>query len=118
MTDVLPQIAEMLGEIADVELAYHDGFTKRPCIILSETGNASSVILSGKERYSIITVQADIYAENEADVRELAISADGILAAKNIKRSFSQFITDEEKPRMCMRYRFGLDNVTGRVVSV
>lgn len=118
MKDVLPTVAEMLGGLAETALAYRDGFSSLPCIVLSEIGNTSSVILSGTDRYSIITLQLDIYHSDEAALRELAVSANDVLAGKGIKRSFSQFITDEKVPRMCMRYRFGLDETTGRVVSL
>ncbi len=118
MTDVLPAVAGLLNGLADISLAYRDGFTSLPCIVLAEIGNSSSVILSGADRYSSITLQLDVYAGDEADVRALAVEANDVLAAKGMKRSFAQFITDEDVPRMCMRYRFGLDEATGRVVSV
>ena len=118
MVDILPEIAEMLGDIAPVELAFHDGTADTPCIILSEIGNSASVVLSGYDRYSVITLQLDIYAEDEENARGLAVRASAVLARKGIKRSFSHFITDEDKPRMCMRFRFGIDEVSGRTVSV
>ncbi|MBQ9482553.1 MAG: hypothetical protein IJU82_00040 [Ruminiclostridium sp.] len=118
MKDVLPYIAELLGNTAEVELAFHDGFASLPCIILSEIGNSASVILNGADRYSVISLQLDVYANDEETAREKAIEANALLSQKGIKRTFSQFLTDEDKPRMCMRYRFGLDEVTGRTVSV
>ena len=118
MKDVLPYIAELLSDTADVELAFHEGLASLPCIILSETGNSASVILNGSDRYSVISLQLDIYADDEETAREKAIEANAVLSQKGIKRTFSQFITDEEKPRMCMRYRFGLDEVTERTVSL
>ena len=118
MKDVLPYIAGLLGDTADVELAFHDGSSSLPCIILSEIGNSASVILNGSDRYSVISLQLDIYADSEETAREKAAEANTLLAQKGIKRTFSQFITDEDKPRMCMRYRFGLDELTGRTISV
>ena len=118
MKDILPYIAELLKDTADVELAFHEGFSSLPCIILSETGNSASVILNGADRYSVISLQLDVYAEDEETAREKALEANSVLSQKGIKRTFSQFITDEDKPRMCMRYRFGLDEVTGRTVSL
>ena len=118
MKDYLPVIANILGDIADVELSYADHSVPLPCIVLSELGNASAVILSGRDRYSIITLQTDIYADTAEDVRSLAIRANAALAEKGLKRTFSQFLTDEPAPRMCMRYRFGVDETTGRTVSL
>ena len=37
MVDILPEIAEMLGDIAPVELAFHDGTADTPCIIRCTT---------------------------------------------------------------------------------
>lgn len=118
MKDYLPVIAGLLGDIAEVELSFADHTVPLPCIVLSELGNSSAVILGGKDRYSIISLQVDIYADRAETVRSLALQANGILADKGIKRSYSQFITDEDIPRMCMRYRFGIDEITGRTVSL
>lgn len=118
MKDYLPVIADILGDIADVELSYADHDVPLPCIVLSELGNASAVILNGADRYSIITLQTDIYADTAENVRTLALQANAALAEKGLKRSFSQLITDEKVPRMCMRYRFGVDEATDRTVSL
>ncbi len=118
MKDILPEIAELLCNTAPVELGWPDRERIFPCIILSEIGNEASVILSGADRYSIITLQTDIYADDEREARTLAVRVNDILAGKGMKRSFSEFITDEDKPRMCMRYRFGIDEVTGRTVAM
>ena len=118
MIDVLPYIAEQLGSIADVELSFNDCRRSLPCIILSELDNSASVVLSGTDRYSLITLQLDIYDRDEETVRGIAAEVNEILAAKGIRRNFSQFLTDEDVPRMCMRYRFGVDEATGRTVSL
>lgn len=118
MKDYLPVIADILGEIADVELSFADHDVPLPCIVLSELGNSSAVILSGRDRYSIITMQTDIYAGTAENVRGLALQVNAALAERGLKRSFSQLITEEKVPRMCMRYRFGIDEVTGRTVSL
>ena len=76
------------------------------------------MVLSGKDRYSVITLQLDVYSRDVQGVQELAAGANDRLAAKGIKRSFSALITDERYPRVCMRYRFGLDEATGRVFAV
>ena len=118
MKDYLPAVAGLLGDIADVELSFADHTVPLPCIVLSEIGNSSAVVLGGKDRYSIVSVQADIYAESAEEVRSLALQVNSVLTDKGIKRSSSQFLTDEDKPRMCMRYRFGIDEITGRTVSL
>ena len=116
--DYLPVIADILGEIADVELSFADHDVPLPCSVRSELGNSSAVILSGRDRYSIITMQTDIYAGTAENVRGLALQVNAALAERGLKRSFSQLITEEKVPRMCMRYRFGVDEATGRTVSL
>lgn len=118
MKDVLPFVAGLLKGIADVEPAFPDTFSSLPCIILTETDNSVSVILSGSERFSVIALQIDIYDTDIQNVRSLAARADSLLAAHGIKRSSSVLMTDEDTPRMCMRYKFGLDTVSGRTVSL
>ncbi len=118
MIDVKPYIAGLLGDIADVELAFPQCPETLPVITLTETGNDVSVILSGKDRYSVITLQTDVYADDAATVTQLAVTVNSRLSALGIKRSFAQLITDEKYPRMCMRFRFGVDELTGRVVSL
>ena len=118
MTDVKPYIARLLSDIAGVELAFPACPERLPVIILTETGNDVSVILSGRDRYSVITLQTDVYAEDAQTVTALAVQVNERLAALGIRRGFSQLITDERYPRMCMRYRFGVDEVSGRVVAL
>ncbi len=118
MVDVKPCIAQLLGDIADVELDFPERAGSLPVITLSETGNVSSVILGGKDRYSVITLQIDVFAETPAQSQQLAAQVNAVLADKGLKRSFAQLINDERFPRTCMRYRFGIDEVTWRTVSL
>lgn len=117
MTDILPVIAGLLENIAPVELSFYNGCMSLPVITLSLLDNSSAVILSGRDRYSRISVQIDVYAESEKAAQDIAGEVNDVLAQKGIKRSFCSLITDEYKPRVCMRYGFGLDEVTGRTVS-
>ena len=118
MVDVKPYIAQILGEVADVELSFPGCAESLPVIALTETGNVSSVMLSGGDRYSVITLQLDVFAATPEQSQELAAAVNEILAEKGLKRSFSQLITDERYPRTCMRYRFGIDELTWRTVSL
>lgn len=118
MKDILPDIARLLGDLAEVELAFPERNETLPLITLTETGNSASVVLSGRDRYSVITVQTDVYAADPQTAREIAVSASGLLTEKGARRTFSQLITDGKYPRVCMRFRLGLDEETGRVVSL
>lgn len=118
MKDILPVIAELLEPVAPVELAYCNSGETFPVIALSLLDNSSSVILSGCDRFSRISMQVDVYAENAESAMLLADEASGILAEKSIRRSFCRLLTDEYRPRVCMRFAFGLDELTGRIVSL
>lgn len=118
MTDVKPAVAALLADIADVELSFPECAQELPRITISETGNVSSVMLSGADRYSIITLQIDIFARTAENCSELAGQVSAVLAERGLKRSFSQLLTDERYPRFCMRYRFGIDELTWRTVSL
>lgn len=118
MIDVKPTVASLLSGIADVELSFPETAEQLPRITVSENGNVSSVILGGEDRYSVITLQLDVFAETAEECSGLAAQVNEVLAGKGLKRSFSQLLTDERYPRFCMRYRFGIDELTWRTVSL
>lgn len=118
MTDVKPAVALLLSDIAEVSLSYPETAEQLPRITLTETGNVSSVMLSGADRYSIITLQLDVFAHTAEECAELAAQANAVLAEKGLKRSFGEMLTEERYPRYCMRYRFGIDELTYRTVSL
>ncbi len=118
MIDVKPFIARLLGGVVDVELSFPRLAEELPVITITETGNDAAVILGGKDRYSVITLQLDVFAGDALTVTTLAGQVNSRLTELGMKRSFSQLLTDGKFPRMCMRYRFGVDEATGRVVTV
>lgn len=118
MIDVKPSVAALISDVADVELAFPKKPEQLPVITLTETGNDALVILSGADRYSVITLQTDVFAGDPETVTLIAEAVSSRLSAKGIKRTFSQLITDEPFPRMCMRFRLGVDELTGRVVTI
>ncbi len=118
MIDVKPTIASLLSGIADTELSFPQCAEELPRVTISENGNVSSVMLSGEDRYSIITLQLDVFAKTAEECSELAARVNTELTARGIKRAFAQLITDERFPRFCMRYRFGIDERTWRTVSL
>ncbi len=118
MIDIKPFIEEKLKEICPVELSYNDNFRVLPVIVMTETENEAEVILSGRERISRVTVQLDIYAEAAAETENIGLNVNGILTSCGFRRSFSESIYNEDKPRKCMRFTCGIDEVSGRILTL
>ncbi|MBQ8614434.1 MAG: hypothetical protein IJ416_09495 [Ruminiclostridium sp.] len=118
MTDIKPFIAGLLGKTANVELSFSERDFYPPVIILSETENEAEIIISGSERVSRITVQLDVYHKTVQETEELAAKVSGILTAAGLRRSFSEGIYNERKPRKCMRFTCGIDEAEGRILAL
>ena len=118
MTDIKPFIAKLLKKKADVEMSFSDRDFSSPQIILSETENEAEIIISGSERVSRITVQLDIYHKTVKETEELAAEVSGILTAAGLRRSFSEGIYNERRPRKCMRFTCGIDEAEGRILAL
>lgn len=118
MTDIKPFLAEKLGDLAAVGLSFGKTGRKLPALILTETGNSAEIVLNGRERVSRVTIQIDVYAASERETEALAAAVNERLTETGLRRSFSQFLTDGDVPRRCMRFTCGIDEVSGRTVSV
>lgn len=118
MIDIKPFIAENLKALAMVELSYHDNFRTLPVIVMTETGNEAELVIGNADRVSRITVQLDIYAETALEAENIALKVNGILTSKGMRRSFSEAIYNEDKPRRCMRFVCGVDEAAGRILSL
>lgn len=118
MIDIKPFIAEKLKAIAQVELSFHRNFTVLPVIVMTETGNDAQIVLNNTDRVSRITLQLDIYAETVGKTEEIARQVNETMTASGFRRSFSELITDEEKPRRCIRCTCGVDEAVGRILTL
>lgn len=118
MIDIKPFVAQLIGTAAAVELSYHPDFRQLPVIVMTETGNQAEVVLEGADRISRITVQLDIYADTASETESIAAQVNAVLTAKGFKRSFSEAVYNEDKPRRCMRFICGVDEAAGRIVAV
>lgn len=118
MIDIKPLLAEELEEFAAVELTF--GRTERtlPLITITEMGNRSEAVFSGKERLSRITLQLDVYAETAQEVESLSVIASAILIGRGLKRTFFELDMSEEVPRGIMRFSCGVDEADGRILSL
>ncbi len=118
MVDIKPFIAEQLKNLGTVELSFNDSLNSLPVIVLTETENRAETVIENCDRISRITIQLDIYAENFEKAEAIAVEASGILTARGLRRGFSQTITDERVPRHCMRFSCGIDEASGRILTI
>lgn len=118
MTDIKPFLAEKLEDLAAVGLSFGKTGRKLPALILTETGNSAEIVLNGRERVSRVTIQIDVYAASERETEALAAAVNERLTETGLRRSFSQLLTDGDVPRRCMRFTCGIDEVSGRTVSL
>ena len=118
MIDIKPFIAEKLKDIAKVELSFHNNFSVLPVIVMTETVNEAHIVINNSDRVSRITVQLDIYSETAKKTEETAQRVNEVMTAGGFYRSFSELITDEEKPRRCTRYTCGVDEAAGRILAL
>ena len=118
MIDIKREIAAILTDIAPVELSFSDMENDVPLICISETGNSSEIALCGEDRVSRITLQLDLFGGTAEATEAMAVLVNQRLMEKGMKRSFSALIMGEKRIRRTMRYTFGLDEATGRVLSL
>lgn len=118
MIDIKPFIAENLKDTAQVELSFHHNFSVLPVIVITETGNDARIVLNNSDRVSSITVQLDVYADTVSETEEISREVNETMTARGFRRSFSELITDEEKPRRCIRYTCGVDEAAGRILKL
>ena len=118
MIDIKREIAALLEEIAPVELSFSDMENDIPLICISETGNSSEIALCGEDRISRLTIQLDLFGGTAEATEAMAIAVNKRLTEKGMKRSFSALVTGEKWIRKVMRYSFGIDEATGRILSL
>ncbi len=118
MIDIKPYVAELLKEVAPVELSFNENFCSLPVIVITETENEAQVVINNTDRVSRITIQVDIYGENAKATEEIAVNVSALLTAAGFIRSLAESIYDEHKPRKCMRFRCGVDEAAGRILTL
>lgn len=118
MIDIKPYVAEKLDGIAPVELSFYGGLRKLPVIILTETGGSAAVVIGNRERVSSYILQLDVYAETMNECEEISAQVSEAMAAAGFRRTFSESMRDEKAMRRCMRFSCGVDEVSGRILSI
>ena len=118
MIDIKREIAAILTDIAPVELSFSDMENDVPLICITETGNSSEIALCGADRVSRLTFQLDLFGGTAEATEAMAVLVNKRLTEKGMKRSFSALVTGEKRIRKAMRYTFGIDEATGRILSL
>ena len=118
MIDIKREVAALLEDIAPVELSFSDMENDVPLICITETGNSTEIALCGEDRVSRITLQLDLFGGTAEATEAMAVIVNERMLKKGTKRSFSALITSEKNVRRTMRYTFGIDEATGRILSL
>ena len=119
MVDIIPTVAALLSEICPVELQFPHKSAEFPMIPICEIANQSDVVLDGRERLSVISVQADVWDDSKTPARaaEIAAKVNAVMVSKGFKRVFGQFMPDGDLQRKCMRFTAKIDELNNRVYN-
>ncbi len=110
MKDVIPYVAELLRATgAQIELSYNDISATFPLIVITETQNASSVIVDGVEWFSDVGIQLDLYGHKEEEIRMLEAQASDILLLSGFRRSYGQWMTESGMKRRMLQFSCSID---------
>lgn len=115
MIDIKPLVTEKIKHLARTELSFNKSIRTLPLIVITETENVNLENYEGTERTSRVTLQLDVYAQSVQEAGEISEKVSEILTACGLRRIFLQMITDEDKPRCCMRFTCGVENVSGYI---
>lgn len=115
MVDLHPILADMLSDVARVELSFPDAKADLPLITLTELSSSSDLILDGEERLQGTDWQIDVWDSGDTPehCEQIAFKVDKIMIAAGFTRYFGQQLRDPAIPqRKCLRYRGQLDTKT------
>jgi hypothetical protein len=87
MLDIAPKIANLLKDIAPVELAGSEKPLEMPCIYIEQVANTANVAFDNRDFLTEITYQIDIYAETPQKCAEMAQAVDDIMQDNGWQRS-------------------------------
>lgn len=115
MTDLNRPIAELIGDACpNVELAFPAGSPEFPLATVSVIDNSSAVVLSGKERYSSVMIQVDIWDNSPTRERceQTACAVSDRFIEAGFGRSLSADIKEDGLHRKSMTFNGIIDNRT------
>lgn len=118
MIDIKPYAASRLEALARVELSFPKSFGTVPVIVITETDNEAAAVVGNADFISKITIQLDVYGETAEQTEEIAVKANGLLTAAGFRRSFSETVYSEKYPIRRMKFTCGVNEVSGRILSL
>lgn len=86
MLDVTKKIANLLEEIAHVELANSEAPLVMPSIYITQVSNTAAVRMDNKDFLTDFVYQLDIYAETPGRCAEIAQAVDDIMQGEGWQR--------------------------------
>lgn len=87
MLDLCKKIANLLQEIAPVELAGTEKALELPCIYIEQVVNNAAVTMDNRDFLTEFSYQIDVYAETPGKCAEMAQAIDDIMQANGWNRS-------------------------------
>ena len=87
MLDINVKIANLLKELAPVELAGSEKPLEMPCIYIEQVSNSNDVTFDNKDFLTDISYQIDIYAETPRICAEMAQAVSDIMQENGFTRS-------------------------------
>ncbi|MGN0655291.1 MAG: hypothetical protein ACI4KR_00720 [Ruminiclostridium sp.] len=116
MVDLIPYVNSLLESTgAQIELSYNDVDATLPLIVLTETENSADVIIDGKDAFSRISIQLDIYHYNHRQTRELVNTVNDIMTKAGFRRRLSPPASEDDIVRATVVYSCSVDEKSGRI---
>lgn len=87
MLDLCKKIANLLQELAPVELAGSENPLEMPCIYIEQVSNSADVTFDNRDFLTEFNYQIEIYAETPGKCAEMAQAVDDIMQDNGWTRS-------------------------------
>lgn len=118
MIDPNKPIAAIVSPVCpNVELGWPKGSPSFPLVTVSVIGNSSEVVLDGRERFSGIVVQLDVWDNEPTRERceQVACAVSDRMTAAGFIRQSAPDIEEDGLHRVCMTFRGTVDTETFEV---
>ena len=118
MIDPNKPIAQLISQVCqNVELEFPGGEAAFPLATLNVINNSSEVVLDGRERFSSLTVQIDVWDNEPTRERceEISCGISDVMIRAGFSRNSAGDIKEEHLHRKSMTFSGTADNITGMI---